>query len=1091
MTSRPRYAAALTAAALLSGALVGSASPAAADDPPTLTVSDTTIADPTEGNSGSKEFTFDVTLTGTVTEDVVVSARTFAGSASVVSDFTDTLQELTFTEPGTQEVAVPVHGDHVQEADEDFIVRISSATPGVVIADHTGVAVIVNDDGPEVRIEGPSEPVTEPAADADPRIARFTIIATDRGGSTQFQEDVVVTYATVPVDGGAEPGEDYEHVEGTATLAPPAEGEDATEFEIEVPILGDAIYEGGDTEEFTVALSGLANGVWKLDGEDPLDVAIGLIGERDDPPDLSILDADVIEGDEGQTTTALVTVALSQLSTDPVSFTYSTRDGTGANAAKVSQDDYTPIAAGAAAAVPPLSRTTTVEVEVIGDDDHEDNEVFIVDLALADGEDGAALDPEDAEGNVTIRNDEGIVITVDDVTAPEGAAGTTTPFEFTVSLSEAVDTDVEVGYTTADGSATATVDYVPVTDADAAVTIPAGDTSAAVTVDVIGDDYAGFHEYFHLDLTATTPGFPGPTIMRARGVGTLLNDDGGDLTVDDVTVKRNEGGVLKAEFQVKLSEASTCDDKFHEESGCDVLVGYRTVDGSAKAGTHYTHIEGTLRIPRGAKTGTITVDVAGGTNPAPTRKFTLELDPAQFARTADTSVTATILNDVGPTLTIGDVTVDRPASGTTDARFPVTLSKATTDTVKVRFTTVDGTAKAGEDYVKRSGTLTIPPGTKTGTIEIEVVGDPDKTGADQTFEVALSDPDFARLGKDAVGKATIDNPPDPTDGDGGGGGTPPPVGEVVRTWGDARITTAVAVSRDHWATATDAVLATAWNYPDALAAGALAAKLGAPLLLTDREALPDEVAAELARLGAGRVWVMGGTEAVSQAVEDAVVDAGHEVRRLAGDDRFETAALVAAAVGASPGGEVQIALGIHEVEDRAWPDALAAGALAASPDGLPTLLTHGESLTRATMDALETLDATRVYLLGGTAAISPNVAAQLETLGYEVVRLAGDDRWGTSAAVATEALSRHAGDRVPVVFATGRNFPDGLAAGALAARLGALVVLLPPDDLGGAAAVRDLLSTNRARFGGGVVVGGPAAVTDAVLSQLRDALTSG
>jgi hypothetical protein len=68
------------------------------------------------------------------------------------------------------------------------------------------------------------------------------------------------------------------------------------------------------------------------------------------------------------------------------------------------------------------------------------------------------------------------------------------------------------------------------------------------------------------------------------------------------------------------------------------------------------------------------------------------------------------------------------------------------------------------------------------------------------------------------------------------------------------------------------------------------------------------------------------------------------------------------------------------------------------------------------------------------------------------------------------------------------NFPDGLAAGALAARLGGIVMLVPPDDLANAVSVRDFLAEHADRLDAGTIVGGTVAVSDAVQSQLAAAM---
>ena len=309
---------------------------------------------------------------------------------------------------------------------------------------------------------------------------------------------------------------------------------------------------------------------------------------------------------------------------------------------------------------------------------------------------------------------------------------------------------------------------------------------------------------------------------------------------------------------------------------------------------------------------------------------------------------------------------------------------------------------------------------------------------------------------------------------------------VCRVSGSGRVETAVQVSEQYWDSSRHAVLATARDFPDALAGAVLANRLGAPLLLTEPHRLPTAVATELARLEVGTVTILGGRGAVSQAVEDALADAGIEVGRMQGSNRFATAAAIADAAGPSSTGEVVLALGQHATPASAWPDAVASGALAATPDRVPTLLTRPTDLPIETESALAALRPRTVILVGGPNAVSGAVEQRVAELGYDVRRLAGASRYETSAIVAAEALQRFPdGDR-PVVYATGRSFPDALSAAALAGRLEATLLLVPPTQLPTDTTWLALVDDAAAGIGGGggVVVGGSGAVSDSVVSAL-------
>lgn len=310
---------------------------------------------------------------------------------------------------------------------------------------------------------------------------------------------------------------------------------------------------------------------------------------------------------------------------------------------------------------------------------------------------------------------------------------------------------------------------------------------------------------------------------------------------------------------------------------------------------------------------------------------------------------------------------------------------------------------------------------------------------------------------------------------------------VSRAFGPDRISTAVEASRNFRDSAHDALLTTAFSFPDALAAGALAHRLDAPLLLTDPAELRDEVVDELARLGVTTVWILGGTGAVSADVEFDLDNLGFVTRRLAGDSRYETAREIAEAAGPSTTGEVVLALGEHSNPSRAWPDAVASGALAATPDRIPTVLTRPDALPVETEQALSALRASEVIILGGDSAIAPAVEDRLRVLGYATRRVAGASRYDTSVELAREALDRFDNEARPAVFASGRAFPDALSAGSLAASLGAPLMLIPPEaDLPGSS--EQFLRDNISRLSHGVIVGGPAAADEFVLAQIDAAL---
>ena len=261
----------------------------------------------------------------------------------------------------------------------------------------------------------------------------------------------------------------------------------------------------------------------------------------------------------------------------------------------------------------------------------------------------------------------------------------------------------------------------------------------------------------------------------------------------------------------------------------------------------------------------------------------------------------------------------------------------------------------------------------------------------------------------------------------------------VRIAGASRYTTNVAMTRLAFSQTDHVVLATSAKFPDALAAGAAAAKLDGALLLTDTLVLPASIATEIQRLGATTVTIVGGTAAISVEVEEAVRQLGVVVRRIGGANRYSTAAMLSAATFDAGTDTVYIATGLNH------PDALA-GVPAAASRGAPILLV-AEGVSGSVAEELKRLKPTRVYILGGPMAVSDAVVAQVESItGVAATRLAGSNRYGTALEVSRDTF----GPDVDTVFlAPETDFIDALIAGPVAHRLGG-PVLLTADSLSGA-----------------------------------------
>ena len=234
----------------------------------------------------------------------------------------------------------------------------------------------------------------------------------------------------------------------------------------------------------------------------------------------------------------------------------------------------------------------------------------------------------------------------------------------------------------------------------------------------------------------------GATVSDGTATGRITdNDEPPGLAIEDAPAVV-EGGT--AEFPVRLNGAS----------GRVVTVGYRTVDGTAQAGSDYTETSGRLRFEPGETALTISVALLDDAISEEEESFTVELGEASGATVSDGTATARITdNDELPGLTIEDA--PSVSEGDT-AEFPVQLDASSGRVVTVSYRTVDGTALAGSDYTAASGTLSFQPGETSGVITVTTLAD-DVMEATEQFSLELSDPVGITLDDDtAVGTITDD-----------------------------------------------------------------------------------------------------------------------------------------------------------------------------------------------------------------------------------------------------------------------------------------------------------------------------------------------
>ena len=500
-----------------------------------------------------------------------------------------------------------------------------------------------------------------------------------------------------------------------------------------------------------------------------------------------------------------------------------------------------------------------------------------------------------------------------------------------------------------------------------------------------------------------------------------------------------------------------------------------TLAGSAGTGPVQLKVSGggavgppfTLSTANTSNAWLTTISLSGGTVSAP---ITLPSPPVAIAPLV---ITEAVADAFGPAGTASDVCLDTSFNSNSTAPSIVWASVPTSATTGgiggdgVSGVTID-TGPAGPSSrlkvsiqnaptsVQTTLTLTgmkIQPGTTPGKAQIFLTDcDSPPFGTRSSGGDPASGTTFATIGYFSNPSTNI---------------TPPIVVNpssktITRISGPDRIDTANAISQSSFAgvgTASAVVLARADTFPDALAGTPLAAAKSGPLLLTGSSSLDPRTLAEIQRvLTPGKtVFLLGGNAALSAAVQNAITQAGYNIVRYDGVDRFDTATLIARD-GLNNPATLLVADGLN------FPDALAAGAAAAKSQGA-VLLSAGTSPVAITSSYIGSRPA------GGTLFAIGGPAAQAYPAAVAIV---GADRYDTSGQVAARFFPGPG----TVGLASGTNFPDALAGGAHIARFSGPMLLTDPSTL--SPQTQAYLSVKAPGIAGGFLYGGTAAVSDSV-----------
>lgn len=690
------------------GATLGTASSA------TVTIIDDEVAVPGELSLNVSTISVDEdagTLTLTVDRVggsdglVSVTYTTANGTASSGSDYTEESGSLIYQEGETaKSIVIPILDDSDFEGDETFTVTLSNPTGGATIGTGQTTVTIVDNDvllPGVIALSTASLSVNEEAGSVALTVQRT-------GGS---DGEVTVDYTTVP--GTAIAGTDYTTTAGTLTFA---DGE--TSKTVNVTILNDTEIDPG--ESFTFVISNAQGGATL---GTTTSTTVNIVDDEQ-PGTLAFSQATAsVNEDDG---TLTITVVRTGGSDGTVTVNYATSNGSA-----TAGDDYTANSGTLTFADGETSKD--IELQIIDDISIESNETLTVTLSSPSG--GASI------GTPAVMT---VTIIEDDVPGTLAfSAGTASISEdggsvtLVVSRTSGNDGIVTIDYSTADGTAIAGQDY---TSKSGTLTFGNGVTTQEVTIDILDNVVINEDKTFTVNLSNVGGGATAGT--PASVTVTILENDV-ELLFDPSSITVNENAGTASLNVKRIGDADSA-----------VQVDFATADGTAIAGSDYTLTTGTLSFAAGVLTQSITVPLINDNQEEAGEAFTVALSNPTGAANLGSAPTATVNitnDDIAGSLSIDSTATTNEKSGT--VTLTVTRSNGSDGDISVDFTTVDGTALAGLDYVANSGVLNFAHGEVSKQIQVTILDDVLGSEPSETFTVVLSN---ATGGADLLaGTATV------------------------------------------------------------------------------------------------------------------------------------------------------------------------------------------------------------------------------------------------------------------------------------------------------------------------------------------------
>ncbi|MDF2037682.1 Ig-like domain-containing protein [Cytobacillus oceanisediminis] len=538
-------------------------------------------------------------------------------------------------------------------------------------------------------------------------------------------------------------------------------------------------------------------------------------------------------------------------------------------------------------------------------------------------------------------------------------------------------------------------------------------------------------------------------------------------TVIEVTAKDEAGNVSTATKVTVVDEAAPTAPTVNKvtdqatavtgsaEKGAEVTVkiGIASWKGKANAEGQFS-----IEIPK-QKAGTVievtAKDEAGNVSAATKVTVLDETAPAAptVNKVTDQSTAVTGSAERGAEVTVKIGTSSWKGMADTEGKFSITIPKQKTGTV------IEVTAKDAAANTSSAVKVTVVDGTPPAAPVVNTVSDRNL----KIFGTAEPGSTISvRIGNSEIGKGVtgengffaVEIPAHPTAGtelviiafDAAGNASNSTRVKVIKgntqlskLVGKTRYTTAIEISKKGWSASDTVFLVNGWAIADGLTATPLASAKNAPILLAATNSLPEETIAEIKRLKAKNIVLIGGSGVISDEVKNSLISQGYSVSRIGGKTRYETSVKIAQ--------ELDKLVDVHTVYmayGHGEPDALSIAAQSGQTKQ-PIILTEKKAVPANTYQWLKGEGLQTSYFIGGKGVISPAIITEMDSITTKSVvnnRLSGVNRQETNAKVIQTFYKQEEMPTIMVAHASTPKLVDALAAGPLAAKYNVPVLLV-------------------------------------------------